>query len=66
MPCLAIRDLDIDGERLDQAYVARASHHGELALVCRVTATRDDMTRAMNTAEVILMSMHAPHDKSDG
>lgn len=66
MPCLAIRDLDIDGERLDQAYVARASHHGELALVCRVTATRDDMTRAMNTAEVILMSMHAPHDERNG
>lgn len=60
LPCIAARDLEIDGERLDQAYLARASTHDGLALVCRVTADRDNMTRAMNTAEVILTSLHGP------
>lgn len=65
VPCLAIRDLDVDGEQLDQAYLAREAYRSGLALVCRVTATRDDMTRAMNTAEVVLMSMQSPHADPD-
>lgn len=60
MPCLAIRDLLIDGEKLDQAYLARPSHREGMALVCRVTASRSEMTRAVNTAEVILTSMQRP------
>ena len=60
LPCIAARDLEIDGERLDQAYLARPSTHEGLALVCRVTADRENMTRAMNTAEVILTSLHGP------
>jgi hypothetical protein len=60
MPCLAVRDLIIDGEQLDQAYLARPSHRPNLALVCRVTAARSEMTRAVNTAEVILMSLEGP------
>ena len=60
MPCLAARDLEIDGEQLDQTYLTRASHREGLALVCRVTADRENMTRAMNTAEVILRSLQGP------
>jgi hypothetical protein len=61
MPCLAVRDLLIDGETLDQAYLARPSHREDLALVCRVTSDRDNMTRAVDTSEVILRSLeHAP------
>lgn len=60
MPCLAARDLEIDGSRLDQAYLVRPSHREDLTLVCRVTADRDNMARAMNTAEVILTSLQGP------
>ena|SRR5687768_9841816 len=60
MPCLAARDLEIDGDQLDQTYLTRASHREGLALVCRVTADRENMTRAMNTAEVILSSLQGP------
>jgi hypothetical protein len=56
-PCLAVRDLLVDGEQLDQAYLARPSHHDELALVCRVTATRAEITRAVNAAEVMMRSL---------
>jgi hypothetical protein len=57
MPCLAVRDLRIEGELLDQAYFFRPSHREGLTLVCRVTADRVNITRAMNTAEVILGSL---------
>ena len=60
MPCLAVRDLLIEGEQLDQAYLARPSNRPNLALVCRVTADRANMERAMNTAEVILRSLQEP------
>ena len=60
IPCLAVRDLLINGEQLDQAYFARASHRTNYVLVCRVTAARSEMTRAVNTAELILTSMAAP------
>ena len=56
-PCLAARDLRIDGETLDQAYFFRPSHRDGLTLVCRVTADRDNITRAMNTAEVIITTL---------
>lgn len=56
MPCLAIRDLPVDGELLQQAYLVRASRRDELALVCRVTSDDDNMMLAMNTAEVIINS----------
>jgi len=59
-PCLAVRDLLIDGTELDQAYLFKSSHHEGLTLVCRVTADRANMTRAMNTAEVILTSLQGP------
>ena len=59
-PCLAVRDLVIDGAQLDQAYLFRPSHHEGMTLVCRVTADRENMTRAMNTAEVILTSLQGP------
>ena len=57
VPCLGVRDLTIDGSWLDQAYLFRPSHHDGLTLVCRVTAHRSDMTRAMNTGDVILTSL---------
>ncbi|GEM_PF-2628742 len=57
MPCLAVRDLRIDGESLDQAYFARPSHRENFVLVCRVTAARSEFTRAVDTAEVILRSL---------
>jgi hypothetical protein len=60
LPCLAVRDLEVDGSRLDQTYLVRASNRDDLALVCRVTADRANMTRAMNTAEVILTSLQEP------
>lgn len=60
MLVLAGRDLSIDGETLDQAYLAKPSHRDGLALVCRVTASRENMTRAMDTAEVILTSIYRP------
>ncbi len=60
MPCLAVRDLLIDGETLDQAYLARPSHREDYALVCRVTSDRANMERAVNTAEVILRSLGGP------
>ncbi|MBC8088259.1 MAG: hypothetical protein H7Z40_13405 [Phycisphaerae bacterium] len=59
MPCLAVRDLLIDGVQLDQAYLARPSHRSDCALVCRITAARSEMERAVNTAEVVLSSMQA-------
>src|SRR4051812_10243502 len=61
LPCLAVRDLNIDGTKLDQAYLVRVSAtRDDMALVCRVTADRANMTRAMNTAEVILTSFQGP------
>ena len=57
MPCLAVRDLRIEGALLDQAYFFRPSHREGLTLVCRVTADRENITRAMNTAEVIIGSL---------
>lgn len=63
MPCLAVRDLLIDGETLDQAYLARSSHHEDYALVCRVTSDRANMERAVNTAEVILRSLNTPEHR---
>lgn len=60
MPCLAARDLMIDGELLDQAYLLRPSHREGLTLVCRVTADRANMTRAMNASEVMLTSLQGP------
>jgi hypothetical protein len=60
MPCLGVRDLPVNGELLDQAYFVRPSHREGLALVCRVTADRENITRAMNLAEVILTSAHGP------
>jgi hypothetical protein len=58
--CLEVRNLEIDGETLDQAYLARPSHRDGLTLVCRVTADRENMQRALNTSEVILTSMQGP------
>ena len=57
LPCLAVRDLQINGEMLDQAYFFRPSHREGVTMVCRVTADRDNITRAMNTAEVIISTM---------
>jgi len=58
--CLAVRDLLIDGALLDQDYILRPSHRERLTLVCRVTADRDNIERAMNTAEVIMNSLQGP------
>jgi hypothetical protein len=59
-PCLAVRDLVSDGALLDQGYLLRPSHREGLTLVCRVTADRDNITRGMNTAEVIINSLQGP------
>jgi hypothetical protein len=58
LPCLALRNLKVDGELLQQAYLVRESNRPDMALVCRVTANDDDITFALDTAEVILSSFH--------
>ncbi|HYW31066.1 MAG TPA: hypothetical protein VE869_06115 [Gemmatimonas sp.] len=45
-PCLAVRNLPVDGALLQQAYLVQASHRPEMALLCRVTADDDHMTHA--------------------
>lgn len=57
MPCLAVRDLKSNDEVLDQAYLLKESKHEGMVLVTRVTASREDMARAMNVAEVVLRDM---------
>jgi hypothetical protein len=56
LPCLAVRNLPVNGQLLQQAYIARASTHASLALVCRVTAGDDTMSTAMDAAELLLTS----------
>lgn len=56
LPCLAIRKLPVGNELLQQAYLARASQRPDMTLVCRVTSNDENMSRAINAAEVILMS----------
>ena len=69
MLCLAVRNLVLEGERLQQGYVIRESNRADMALVCRATAADDaDFTFAMNTAEVLLTTYlpPAPEPKPDG
>jgi hypothetical protein len=58
--CLEARNLEVNGVPHDQAYLARPSHREGLTLVCRVTADRENMQRALNTSEVILTSIQGP------
>jgi hypothetical protein len=64
-PCLAVRGIQIEGEVLDQAYLARMGTVPGLALVVRVTASREDITFALNTAEVILNSLTEAPPETD-
>ncbi|MGH7132240.1 MAG: hypothetical protein ACREJO_09880 [Phycisphaerales bacterium] len=55
--CLGLRNYVSNGEKLEQAFLAQPSHRPGMQLVARVTSTPDDMTRAMNLAEVILRDL---------
>lgn len=55
--CLGLRNYVSNGEQLEQAFLAQPSHRDGMQLVARVTSTPQDMTRAMNLAEVILRDL---------
>lgn len=57
LECLAFRGLQVGAEVLDQTFLLRNAHRDGTALVARVTAHEDDMGLAMNTAEVVLLSL---------
>jgi hypothetical protein len=57
MPGLVLRNYRDGGDLLVQAFVVRNIREDGLVHVARVTATPDEMTRAMNLAEVILRSL---------
>ena len=57
MPGLVLRNYRDGDDVLVQAFVLKAIRDDGLAHVARVTAAPDDMTRAMNLAEVILRSL---------
>ena len=55
--CLGLRNYVANGEKLEQAFLAQPSHREGMQLVARVTSTPEEMTRAMNLAEVILRDL---------
>ena len=57
LPGLVLRNYRDGGDVLVQAFVAKRIRDDGLVHMARVTATPDDMTRAMNLAEVILRSL---------
>jgi hypothetical protein len=57
MPGLVLRNYRDGGDVLVQAFVVKHLRDDGLAHVARVTAAPDDMSRAMNLAEVILRSL---------
>jgi hypothetical protein len=57
MPGLVLRNYRDGDDVLVQVFVARTLRDDGLTHVARVTATPDDMSRAMNLAEVILRSL---------
>lgn len=61
---LCMRNMVINGEALEQAFLIRESHRHDMVLVCRATAKTEDMPRAMNLSEVILLSLQPPLEDS--
>jgi hypothetical protein len=57
LPGLVLRNYRDGGDLLVQAFILKKVRDDGLALVARVTAAPDDMTRAMNLAEVIIRSL---------
>jgi hypothetical protein len=57
---LALRNVIVDGEPLQQAYIATPVHIEDLLLITRVTANDQNITLALNAAEVILRSLQQP------
>ena len=57
LPGLVLRNYRDGDDVLVQAFIVRALRDDGLAHVARVTAAPDDMTRAMNLAEIILRSL---------
>jgi hypothetical protein len=57
LPGLVLRNYRDAGDLLVQAFVVKRMRDDGLAHVARVTASPDDMTRAMNLVEVILRSL---------
>jgi hypothetical protein len=53
-PALSLRNLKIDGETLQQAFLLRDSKTPGKLIVTRVTADDENMTLALNAAEVVL------------
>jgi len=60
LPGLVLRNLRDGDDVLVQAYLVKHLRDDGLAHVARVTASPDDMTRAMNLVEVILGSLGLP------
>jgi hypothetical protein len=57
LPGLVLRNYRDGDDVLVQAFVVRALRDDGLSHVARVTAAPDDMTRAMNLAEIVLRSL---------
>lgn len=57
LPCMGIRNLVINGERLQQAYIVGPSFVDGKRLVCRVTADDDRIEFALNAAGMMVLSM---------
>lgn len=60
LPGLVLRDYRDGDDVLVQAFVVKQVRDDGLAHVARVTSAPDDMTRAMNLAEIILRSLGLP------
>jgi hypothetical protein len=57
MQCLALRNYRVEDEVLEQAFLLKEARREGMVLVTRVTASSEDMVRAMNVAEVVLRDM---------
>jgi len=57
MPCLAFRNYRVNAEVLEQAFLVKDVGREGMSVVARITATGEDMERAMNLAEVVLRDL---------
>ena len=57
MKTFAIRCVPVDGELLDQVYLAKATPNPEAWLICRVSCLPDTVVETMNMVEVIMKNI---------
>ena len=55
--CVAFRGMRVGEEVLDQTFLIREAEREGMALTARVTAKEEDMALAMETTEVVLLSI---------